>query len=315
MGWWSGWLAGNGIYTRGRCYIPCFHSPYGTYKAIVEPSVGTSKQNKLQDETCRAGDGPHADSLYQTELESVLTFFVGTEIWNQNLLKLVHTNMRKKHKTGTRGERNSEWKKNICLSLFDHKLSHQAGRWWTNMIDSSSSVFFSKVPQHLRNLSPFPDVGGREKERSKHHQQFWRDKQDLHFNFCIVSGWGEWRRRAGEECEEGGSPLTGVSGQWGSRPRPRSPGSSPPAATSWNSLETSCSLLPRPAQRFRQSVPDRHAKKRERERELVIFWWTGLLLTMWDVFKCITTHRHSLKLLTTSWLTESGGFPSAKVSG
>lgn len=33
-----------------------------------------------------------------------------------------------------------------------------------NTRDSSSSVFFSKVPQHLRNLSPFPEVGGERKK-------------------------------------------------------------------------------------------------------------------------------------------------------
>lgn len=34
---------------RGRCYIlPCFHSPYGTYKAIVELSVGTSNKTSFK---------------------------------------------------------------------------------------------------------------------------------------------------------------------------------------------------------------------------------------------------------------------------
>lgn len=54
---------------RGTCYIlPCFH-PYGTYKAIVELSVGDMQQNKLQDEICRAAQvAQHTDSLYQTGL-------------------------------------------------------------------------------------------------------------------------------------------------------------------------------------------------------------------------------------------------------
>lgn len=32
-----------------RCYfLPCFHSPYGTYKAIVGPSVGTSNKTSFK---------------------------------------------------------------------------------------------------------------------------------------------------------------------------------------------------------------------------------------------------------------------------
>lgn len=34
---------------RTRCYIlPCFHSPYGTYNAIVEPSAGTSGKTSFK---------------------------------------------------------------------------------------------------------------------------------------------------------------------------------------------------------------------------------------------------------------------------
>lgn len=44
---------------RGRCYIlPCFHSPYGTHKPIVEASVRMGNKTSFKTETCRAAQAP-----------------------------------------------------------------------------------------------------------------------------------------------------------------------------------------------------------------------------------------------------------------
>ena len=77
-------------------------------------------------------------------------------------------------------------------------------------------------------------------------------------------------------CQGSWSPLTGVSGQWVSRPRLRSPGSSRPAATSWSSPVTSCPQRPRPVRRFRQSVADR----RGREGENWLVWVSSICIQM-----------------------------------
>lgn len=68
--------------SRGRCDIlPCFHSPYGTYKAIVELSVGTSDKTRVKTRHVeRAGPGPTAHgSLFINQTGLGLTVKTGNQ--------------------------------------------------------------------------------------------------------------------------------------------------------------------------------------------------------------------------------------------
>lgn len=98
--WWSGWLAGNWELQklfRDRCYIlPCFHSPYGTYRAIVEPSAGTSNKKGFETRHVEQA-GPHnTPTLY------IVQVWINCEDWNQFLASFEDENGKSKFvKTNT----------------------------------------------------------------------------------------------------------------------------------------------------------------------------------------------------------------------
>lgn len=79
---------------------------------------------------------------------------------------------------------------------------------------------FPKSSTHEDSQSFVGCVNGKKKKKSKHHQQFRRDKQDLHFNFrgCVYvegSEGGRWRGARVQSVRRvvSLSPLTGVSGR------------------------------------------------------------------------------------------------------